>query len=358
MKRTRTADSDYAPAIKTPQKRTKTLGGRSSDVNLESSPRIVQLMPPTSHTGSYPNTTSLHDLPAELLYEIQLFSLSATFPYTSRHIYAIFRSTTPHFRARYIIEATKLVIACNQFPSSWTPTITTWLRFGLCDLEVFKVLERTFNPLPSTLGSLVVRDVQLPKRLFKMLDGESGFSNEAKDGVVQLLRYLFTPRTLVYTGVAKRKNIDLENDNTAGGDVEKVRNAALKVAADSTSEQEQEATPYRCVVTLWPVNANSQDGYGLARAVYLQRMDVVDLLLANGAMPTMKDNLAIKIALGRRDFKLAKRLLRHVKQGHLSNGQELLSIVVKAGARDIVDLLKAHGVVPDMRTVRMLMRKR
>ncbi|KAG9016460.1 hypothetical protein FRB93_010709 [Tulasnella sp. JGI-2019a] len=352
MKRTRTAEagSSVAPSPKRTRIQTRS---STRNANTESIQTPVRPAPhrPTPAPVIIQYTATLHDLPAELLYEIQLLSLSPTFPYTSRHIYTIFRSTTPHYRAQFILASTELIVNYRHMSCSWTPTISCWLRFGICNLEVFKILEKAHKPLPSSLGDITVRGIQLPKRLSRKLNAAELGSLAAADDVLPLLKYLFTPRTLIYSGFTKRKII-IDTDDVLGDGCDLAR----EVSGREEDEDEVLYTPYRCVVTLWAADANSNEGYALTKAVSIQRMDVVTLLLMNGARPTCKGNLPIRIALGQKNFKLAAMLLKRVERGNLRDDQGLLNIAVKCGAREVVDLLKARGVVPDMGTVRLLMK--
>jgi len=93
----------------------------------------------------------LADLPVELLYEVQLHALSASFPHVSRHFYRVFKLAPTSFHAEYILSR-----AMADDPRR---IVTRALRYPLCTMEVFDALCRhsDFVPLYS----------ELPRRLFR-----------------------------------------------------------------------------------------------------------------------------------------------------------------------------------------------
>jgi hypothetical protein len=117
-----------------------------------------------------------------------------------------------------------------------------------------------------------------------------------------------------------------------------------------------------------PPDPNSHDGYPLARAVHAGFYPLVAFLLAHGASPGLKDGLAVKFAIQRRELVLVKMLVEPDKVGgnsgkkrKLTDRVELssshLRVAVQAKAEDIIDyLVHEKGCIPDMRTLAFLQR--
>lgn len=60
--------------------------------------------------------------------------------------------------------------------------------------------------------------------------------------------------------------------------------------------------------------------------------------------------------LDQKDFKLARHLLKYVKDIPPADGKELLGIALKYDAWDVVEVLKARGIVPAMQAIKRLMK--
>ena len=115
-----------------------------------------------------------------------------------------------------------------------------------------------------------------------------------------------------------------------------------------------------------PLDINSHGGYALTRAVHASHIPLIQFLLAHGADPSRKDNIAINVAIRRKDISLVRLLIEPGKEDKNKNKKrkvmdriqttkEMLKMAVKCDARDIVDyFLREKRVVPDMQTVRMM----
>lgn len=114
---------------------------------------------------------------------------------------------------------------------------------------------------------------------------------------------------------------------------------------------------------------NSHDGYPLARAVHAGFRPLILFLIAHGASAGLKDGLAVKIAIQKRDLSLVKMLVEPDKSSSSGGGKRRkvadrvvlgsahLRVAVQAKARDIIDyLVHEKGCVPDMRTLAFLQR--
>ncbi|KAI5480622.1 hypothetical protein MNV49_000318 [Pseudohyphozyma bogoriensis] len=101
---------------------------------------------------------TLHDLPAELLYAIHLSSLSSSLPYVSSHLYGLFSSTTPTYKARYLL---------LRHPSS---TLSHAIKYPICDRPVLTALER--------IAGKGLKCKELPRRLVRRLSANDADADE------------------------------------------------------------------------------------------------------------------------------------------------------------------------------------
>ncbi|KAG8213227.1 hypothetical protein J3R82DRAFT_11693 [Butyriboletus roseoflavus] len=124
---------------------------------------------------------------------------------------------------------------------------------------------------------------------------------------------------------------------------------------------------------LHPPNTNSHDGYALTKAVQVGFIPLVRFLLDHGATPAWKHNLAITIAIHRKDLGLVRMLVERMDRGTSSskgeaNGKrrkledrvevtpEMVKAAIKCKAQDIVEYLTMEkGCIPDMQSL-LLMR--
>ncbi|TFY83523.1 hypothetical protein EWM64_g479 [Hericium alpestre] len=116
---------------------------------------------------------------------------------------------------------------------------------------------------------------------------------------------------------------------------------------------------------------NSHDGYPLSHAVRAGFAPLVRFLLDHGASPRCKDDMAVMLAIQRRDLEMVKLLIepstavtgedtgRKGKRRRVADRVEvsprMLRVAVRHKANDIVDYLtNEKGCVPDLQTLRLL----
>lgn len=272
----------------------------------------------------------------QLLYEIQLYSLSTALPITSRRLYTIFTTAPPSFRAQYILS--------HFEPDSarLSDVVSKILRFPLCSVTVLDAIlrtrpfastcEQTPSPPSSSSGGQAkpseaseilaiplpppTRAVpELPRRLFRPLGPRADRAYTDDDAPLPLLRYLYaSPR-------------------------------------------------------ITPPNPNSHEGYALTRAVHAEFVPLIRLLLEHGASPAHKHGLAVLVAIRQKKLPLVRMLIERAEPGggrgakkrrledRLQVTSEMLKVAVKAKARDIAEyFMQEKGCVPDIQTLHMLMR--
>ncbi|KAF5345265.1 hypothetical protein D9757_011630 [Collybiopsis confluens] len=121
------------------------------------------------------------------------------------------------------------------------------------------------------------------------------------------------------------------------------------------------------------VNANSDGGYGLVKAVQSGFAPLVRFLLDNDASPGYKDDLAIRVAIRQKNLSMVKLLIertdrdgsgsrsvnnrnkRRRLEDRVKVTKDMLKIAVKCKAQDIVEyLMNEKGCVPDMQTLYLM----
>ncbi|GAA6042499.1 hypothetical protein JCM8097_003060 [Rhodosporidiobolus ruineniae] len=100
---------------------------------------------------------TLEDLPVELILHIHLLSLSDTLPYVSRHLRAVFASTSPFHRARFLLRKHD------------HKTLKHAVQYPICTLSVIHVLEQHALAAKKRL-----KCPQLPRRVVKGLGTKGG----------------------------------------------------------------------------------------------------------------------------------------------------------------------------------------
>ncbi|KAG2341404.1 hypothetical protein BDR05DRAFT_983747 [Suillus weaverae] len=251
------------------------------------------------------------NLPVELLYEIQLFSASPSFPLTCKTLYRIFSASPPSYRAQYLIVS----IEAAQIRDGLIPS--KLLRYPICTMDILETLFRISSDIiPLT------RIPELPRRLFRSLTPKSHAKMPLwtdQDHPLPFLKYLFT--------------------------CPKIR----------------------------PPDVNSHDGYALTKAVQVGFVPLVHFLLDHGASPRCKNNLPILVAVYRKDLSLVRLLVervecreldpevlkqkgkRQILEDRVQVTPEMLKVAVKLDARDIVEyFMKDKGCVPDLKTLLMM----
>ncbi|TDL20781.1 hypothetical protein BD410DRAFT_821720 [Rickenella mellea] len=248
----------------------------------------------------------LTSLPVELLYEIQLFSLSESLPCVNKRSHEIFKLATSAFRAQFLIACFENV---TNKRSRARGVMTKALRYPLCTIEVMETMFK--SPLCPPLDATP----ELPRRLFKALSSKGQSEWSYRDAPLPFLRHLY--------------NCD------------RIR----------------------------PPNPNSHDGYALTMAVYADFIPLIRFLLDNGASPACHNRLAVKVAIRKKDLGITRMLIesewydnngrrgrdytRPQQDDRIQVTPGLLKIAVQAGAIDIGLYFMEKGVAPDIDTLRL-----
>ncbi|KZP00379.1 hypothetical protein CALVIDRAFT_595201 [Calocera viscosa TUFC12733] len=334
--------------------------------------------PETAITPALP-LRGLADLPVELLYDILISSASPSLPLLSRRLHAVCASAPPSIRARYLISSFLQLAEEAHAPSLNPPAapsrppakypLAHFLHYPLCTLPVLLALERlwptntpepepetqtqsTGSPSPSSpapvppplpaLRPTVDLDSamwNLPKRLFRALPACAELPERARV------------------------------DGAGGGDRAQDQGQGQGQRNEAAGEAAYPLLSH--LLHSYPFNADSHSGYPLAMSVRASHLPLVRLLLQHRANPGLKDGVAVKIAIAKRDLGLVRLLVERSDTG--KGGREgrkgrkrrrlqdrvevnpgMLQLAVKLDARDIVQYLMEKGCVPDMKTLKMV----
>ncbi|EJD07100.1 uncharacterized protein FOMMEDRAFT_165713 [Fomitiporia mediterranea MF3/22] len=228
----------------------------------------------------------LERLPVELIYEIHLLALNESLPTINKRFHGIFKSTTASYRAEYLYLRCRDLTLPNLSTRSINDMVGHALLYALCDEE--EVLDRLLSLVESECVRLKL-DVwnwnwmgsrwlalPLPKRLFRGLVPMRGPGRYTRfDQPLPFLRHLY----------AKAGSI---------------------ANFDSDSLEQGEKTRLRIRLP----DANAHEGYALSRAVHAGHTELVKFLLGvGGANPGLKDALAVRIAVKKRDLGLVRCLV-------------------------------------------------
>ncbi|TFK75144.1 hypothetical protein BDN72DRAFT_832455 [Pluteus cervinus] len=310
-------------------------------------------------TSVHPPGVYFDRLPPELLYEIQLFSLSESFPYTSRFLHQIFRDAPNSFRASYVIARISINLsnssgegAREEIQDDPANLAERAVRYPICTQEVFAItFQRRINvgPTNGTHGSGHL----------------AGGTSSPDSGVGDVPT---TPTTLTMTPGPSTpiKGLGCELPKRL------FRNLAPKKGSLSKWRDYDQPLPFlRHLLDTPgypPFDVNSNSGYALIRAVHAQFIPLISFLLEHGASPMHKKGLAVTVAIRQRNLPLVKMLIEredhsfrkekqvHGKRRRLQDRIEATGDMLKAArnveAWDIVNyLMNEKGVVPDIMTL-------
>lgn len=242
----------------------------------------------------------------KLLHEIQLDALSYALPLASRYFNQVYRSASTTYRARFVLAQ------CQA--SGWidrSSIFTKALRYPFCSQELVEAIQRI---LSERSRFLLGEKCELPRRIFRQLSQTKGSKWSSSDYPIPLLEFLY---------------------NTQGIPVPDI---------------------------------NSHHGYALTKATQARFVPLIQFLLAQGASPSYKNDLAVMIAIRHKDISLVKMLIERREDGsritkakkrRLEDRVEvkpaMLKAAVRCGAKDIVKyLVQDKGVVPDMETLQIM----
>ncbi|KAJ3747053.1 hypothetical protein DFH05DRAFT_767883 [Lentinula detonsa] len=114
------------------------------------------------------------------------------------------------------------------------------------------------------------------------------------------------------------------------------------------------------------LDIHSMNDYPLIKAVHTGFEALVQFLLEKGASPAYKDNLAVRVAIRRKDLRLVKLLVERSESGEkktkkrkledrVTITKDLLKLAVKCNTQEIVDYFtQEKGCVPDMQTLYLM----
>jgi hypothetical protein len=258
------------------------------------------------------------DLSEQLLYEIHPLTCSPALPLTCKRLYHVFKSAPASVTAQYIIAS---LYEQTQEPRRSRRTWTRIFRFPICTEKVFDAIVRH----PATAAALnraPVRPV-LPRHLFRSLtpkpDGSQPWTD--RDQPLPFLKYLYDPRRYTATSLFQ------------------------------------------------PPDINADDGYSLTRAVHAKFIPLVRFLLDQaGASPHHHNELAVRVAIRRKDLALVRMLIEPSESATATSSgkrmklmdrvevnSEMLRLAVKCGARDVAEyLLREKKCKPDIETLQLI----
>ncbi|CAD6588765.1 MAG: hypothetical protein CYPHOPRED_004516 [Cyphobasidiales sp. Tagirdzhanova-0007] len=269
-----------------------------SDLPVEVSSRLI------THSSAKCEPT-VADL--QLVHSIHLLSLSPSLPVLNTYFHSLFSPVTsfsPRYRASYILEKLSdegLKITSIRKRSKTLDVLNQALTYDICDTEVLIVLEEMcmeslgflLEPLrvspPPTISEIAAFDLRHSldlqsqgKRLYKFLGR----------------RQLEIPKRF-FRSLPSTCPPFPESGSTG----------------PSTSYDVFDTTflPFLSRM-LFPLrgNPNSFRGYPLAKAVLARHLPLIQLLLENGADPSMKDGMSVMLAIGRNDIEVVRVLVeRH-----------------------------------------------
>ncbi|KAL1744114.1 hypothetical protein HDZ31DRAFT_39401 [Schizophyllum fasciatum] len=235
-------------------------------------------------------------LPVELLYEIQLYSLSSTLPLTCKRLHAVFKFAPPSYQAQYLLGR-----VCSSQDSG---IFTRALRYPICSGDVLEIVCK--SPL---LQRVPQHPPELPKRLFRALHPSKRLWTD-RHHPLPFLRHMI-------------KHLPVPPDCNAHQGYALTRAVHAQFIPLVVFLLDRGASP------------KHKDGIAVNVAIRQKNLALVKLLLERGGN--------------------ARKGKRQRMEDRMQVTKEMLRVAVKSDARDIVDYLtREKGCVPDMQTLMMM----
>ncbi|EAL17127.1 hypothetical protein CNBN2190 [Cryptococcus deneoformans B-3501A] len=207
----------------------------------------------------------MDSLPVELIQQIHLLALNPFFPQTSRTIYASLHRSSPFYIAEYLFRLYR-----SHGPNE---VLVRALRHPVCDIHVVKALVEAWN-----------------RSLSRRADNQNDQNRSRQIPVVPPLTCRELPRRLFRSPPLPSTPIP-----------------PLIIYIFDTFAQTSDPT--------YDPSPNSHKGYPLCRAVLQSNYELVTYLLQKGADPSLKDYMAVEIAVSMKDLKMVKLLIEREQSG-------------------------------------------
>ncbi|WVQ73344.1 hypothetical protein IAR50_002912 [Cryptococcus sp. DSM 104548] len=267
---------------------------------------------------------SLVDLPVELIQHIHLLAHNPFLPHTSRYIYASLHAASPHYTASYLLSL--------YLPYGPSEILLRALRHPVCDIHVVQALGEQWEKrrrLPTGKSTVTSFDPMLGKRA----RSRSRSWSKSPEPAIPSLSVRELPRRLF-----------------------------------RVSKPEPPIHPMiTYLFEAYSPSPNSHKGYPLCRAVLQHNLPLITFLLVHGADPSLKDFMAVEIAISMKDLQMVRMLIerqpgeeakagspaKRVKLGdRVTVGTKMVETAIKKGAKEIVNyLVYDKKVMPPLQSI-------
>nr|KIR44274.1 hypothetical protein I312_06520 [Cryptococcus bacillisporus CA1280] len=207
----------------------------------------------------------MDSLPVELIQQIHLLALNPFFPVTSRTIYASLHRSSPFYTAQYLLRLYR-----SHGPNE---ALVRALRHPVCDIHVVKALLEAWDRSRS-----------------RRTDSHNDQNRPRQIPIVPPLTCRELPRRIF-------RSLPLPSTPIP----------PLVIYIFDTFGQSSDPT--------YDPSPNSHKGYPLCRAVLQSNYELASYLLQKGADPSLKDYMAVEIAVSMKDLKMVKLLVEREQNG-------------------------------------------
>ncbi|ODO09917.1 hypothetical protein I350_02140 [Cryptococcus amylolentus CBS 6273] len=264
----------------------------------------------------------LAHLPVELIQHIHVLAHNPFLPHTCRYIYASLHGTSPHYTAAYLLSL--------YSPYGPSEILVRALRHPVCDIDVALALNEQWEKR-RRMGNGKSTVTSLDPMLGKRARSKSG--SASPEPAIRPLAVRELPRRLF-----------------------------------RVSKPEPPIHPMiTYLFETYSPSPNSHKGYPLCRAVLQHNLPLISFLLVHGADPSLKDFMAVEIAISMKDLQMVKMLIerqpgeetktdspaKRVKLGdRVTVGTRMVETAIKKGANEIVNyLVHDKKVMPPLQSI-------
>jgi hypothetical protein len=236
----------------------------------------------------------------QIIQQIHLLALNPFFPQLCHTIHSSLSSTSASYTATY------LLTLYTHYPP--TDILVRALRHPVCDVEVARAIRRIWDRRRGYIEEVHgERESLKRKRVVGSKDGESCSPSPIPPPppIAPPLTCHELPRRLFRDPLSISPLQSRSDAPPTGGTMSNV-----------DSPHPESSTPQTPIPPLLPYlfstydpSPNSHKGYPLSRAVLMSHYPLIAFLLSHGADPSARGNMAVQIAIAKKDLGMVKMLV-------------------------------------------------
>lgn len=244
-------------------------------------------------------------------------ALDPVLPRVSAHLRdALANNATPLYRADWLqaklAKDEKLVLAKSGRGPNAASKLPTFfslaLRYPICDQATLSILECRCLEVARAI------DWRKHKESMKVVKEAIKLSPPQLHSLPRLSSGKVLPPEQVFQEPDERRLVDYLPRQSVDVPKRLFRNLGSSGKQLPTRFDSEDLPLLRHILDNLAANADASKGYALAKAVLARHVPLIRLLLANGADPSLKENMSVMLAVGRDDVEIVKLLVEREQE--------------------------------------------